>query len=143
MHRQEHGGGCCGINHIYGFNAQSRSWTFKLLKEAIRQRKDERRSGLMEVVLTDAQAITYDEFLTQQKFYRVARFLNSNSGNYCNVYHLRTGQNWLADAWEDGLSAAIGFYLWRELKSLMFVGIALSSIVIIQQAVLLIKELVP
>lgn len=137
-----HGGECCGINHIYGFYRQSKNQTLRLLKDNIYQRKKERSSGLIEVVLTDAQAIKYDESLIRHKFFRINRFLNSNSGNYCNVYHLRTGQNWFFEAGKRGVASAVLFYVWRELKTLFYVTVSASSILLIHKAVSLMQKIV-
>jgi len=46
---------------------------------------------LIKVVLTDQQMLMWAETLKKKGFRLVTRFLNSNSGNHCNVLHLTTG----------------------------------------------------
>lgn len=112
-----HGGGCCGMSHLLGFDETTKAhWSYcsdsygKTPEERIENYKEDlklelldlvltkskRPSGCVEVVLTDSQVIQ-DNFehhknLLAAGFTRVTRFYNSNSGNYCNIYHQPYGQ---------------------------------------------------
>ena len=45
-----------------------------------------------EVVLIDAQVVSWGEILKDVGFRKVCRFLNSNSYNYCTIFHLYDGK---------------------------------------------------
>lgn len=90
-----HGGGCCGISHVWNFNDQTDRLEFTnihngpvvTLTEAI-ARIDEGRC--LEIVLTDEQIEDATDLcvdLRNAGFELVSRFYNSNSGNMCNVLH--------------------------------------------------------
>ena len=107
-----HGGGCCGMSHLSSFGATlTGNWYTHIdggerrleyvedvandLVKLVRTRS-QRRTGCAEVVLTDDQ-MTQDDYLWHKAllkagFVRVTRFLNSNSDNYCNIYHGPYGQ---------------------------------------------------
>ena len=106
MQRVNHGGHCCGINHIYDFIEGP---TEARVREFDRLRGMCHSPILMEVVLTQSQTgrtaqgnlgrnyrarITpatpfacWHDVLIDRGFRLVTRFKNPNSGNYCNVYH--------------------------------------------------------
>lgn len=52
---------------------------------------EEQESGCIEVVVSEEQEPWF-KFLEKAGFKRVSEFGNSNSGNYCYVYHLYYGQ---------------------------------------------------
>lgn len=106
MFREEHGGSCCGITHIFDFHRYSEVRERELLRgmengrDAIAEDNDEffdedgnrnnkKVHHLFEVALTDQQLIDDDSAwacaLKRLGFKHVARFMNSNSGNYCNL----------------------------------------------------------
>lgn len=86
-----HGGRCCGIRHIYGLSDFRGLITSEQLKNLVKQfnGKCRTRGRLMEIVATDAQLRDPQllEALKENKFKLVQRFINANSGNYCNVFH--------------------------------------------------------
>ena len=104
----KHGGECCGVSHIFNFNPNYANK--KLLKESIKdavssvqQHVDDENElyaangepfirpyrglfgHLIEVVLTDEQMINWAETLKEEGFRLHRRWLNDNSGNYCNL----------------------------------------------------------
>jgi hypothetical protein len=104
--RQAHGGDCCGMTHIHNFpykpNAEVQKELDNIVESITEACAQEGCScgcsaaspgrGLVEIVLVDAQAKGWHSSLKKRGFRRVGRFLNSNSGNYCNIYHLAFGQ---------------------------------------------------
>ncbi len=80
----EHGGECCGMTHIYNIGGPT------TLSYIDRQLQDLPHHHCVEIVLTDGQIRankTIVRGLKQRGFKLVSRFLNDNSGNYCNVLH--------------------------------------------------------
>jgi len=47
---------------------------------------------LFEIVLIDPQIESWGEIIEGRGFRKVCRFLNSNSGNFCTMYHKYTGK---------------------------------------------------
>lgn len=91
-----HGGECCGITNIYNFPVYSEEARLDVERQ-INSICRNRPSGLIEIVLIDRQlgpaggwAAAIEDF----GFVLVSRFLNSNHGNWCNVFHLKYGQPW-------------------------------------------------
>lgn len=97
---EDHGGGCCGMTHVYEFPDLKTDCTEKGNREAAIDgflstvtQTDTRHyantgSHLYEVVLLDSQLRSGWLYVLQKAgFRRVSRFLNSNSGNICNVFH--------------------------------------------------------
>lgn len=91
-----HGGHCCGINHMRTFNLYGETnEALDLLKRKIAEYKPRggrQRTFLLEVVVTDQQIRALPRqmaVLKQEGFELVSRFINPNSGNVCNVLHLR------------------------------------------------------
>lgn len=102
-----HGGGCCGILHLYDFSGSEvsvekqldkilASWIEEEYDEAFRECScgfcppppdPKTFNALLEVVLTDSQMQMYGQLLKKRGFRLVTRFKNSNSGNYCNILH--------------------------------------------------------
>jgi len=83
-----HGGACCGVTHIAGFNRLSND-DKELIAKAVRDSRN--RGHMYEVILTDSQIICQPaiaKLLKDSGFKLVSRFFNANSGNYCNVLHL-------------------------------------------------------
>ena len=122
MQYTRHGGACCGISHISGFDRAA----VAQLDEVLSQHDYTRDHGtpgnrLLEAVLTDRQLdrnnASYDERITpsvraaggwgnvlaSRGFVLVHRFQNSNTGRYCNVFHrvrhveALTGLPWLME----------------------------------------------
>jgi hypothetical protein len=97
MNIDEHGGGCCGMMHIYAFENGPRPYLLRLLDTQMRDWVEENYASaagektfnvLLEAVLTDDQmANGWAPELKQRGWKLVTRFFNSNSGNYCNVLH--------------------------------------------------------
>lgn len=92
MEMETHGGSCCGIRHIYGFDHS----TVAELDEHIRELDNEVGQGnrLVEVVLSQRQvtghrapAGGWTAALAERGFRLVSRFNNSNSNNDCYIFH--------------------------------------------------------
>lgn len=84
MELNAHGGGCCGITHINSFGTAN----IETLRLYLRQHDLVGfGSRMLEAVLTDAQAQHWEAPLLNNGFVKVARFRNSNSGNFCNIYY--------------------------------------------------------
>lgn len=76
---REHGGLCCGIKHKHDFYRNSTKRDLEPVKR-----------GLTEIVLTDGQIVLLNDrayTYLKSKYRLVTRFFNSNSGNYCNIFH--------------------------------------------------------
>lgn len=89
-----HGGECCGITHVSNFDTYSEPTADELKAAAEEFQRDHggaSRDHMYEAVLTDNQLSWKDGFWRKQLkkagFKKVTRFRNSNSGNYCNVFH--------------------------------------------------------
>lgn len=83
-----HGGSCCGMRHLAGFNAQDNEETIRTALASAWVP----RGVLVEAVLTNAQCNQnhlrhIPEALQRIGFKLVSRFKNPNSGNICNVFH--------------------------------------------------------
>lgn len=98
-----HGGYCCGMRHIYRFSpvlpdgaVLTEEVLRSALETAINRLMVPQKKGfnlLMEVVLNDTQLVEQKclaPILKEFGFKLVTRFLNSNSGSWCNVFHLET-----------------------------------------------------
>jgi hypothetical protein len=107
-----HGGGCCGMRHIYGFDGSPESKTYvrnaigvmarngstllekfdSLIHEIdsiVAAANRSRQSKTIEVILTRGQLAAYPGWLPVLKergFKLVNRFTNT-SGSICNVFH--------------------------------------------------------
>ena len=92
--QNRHGGLCCGIQHLYGFE----DWEYKTLNKSIstfkrefrnQLRADQQRHGSIcyEVVLTEHQSYKLHKMVQDLNFKEVTRFRNANSRNICVVYH--------------------------------------------------------
>lgn len=84
-----HGGSCCGMRHLRGFNAND---TEERLRREVENCYPANRGGLIEAVLTNSQCNSpgtrhIPEALQRIGFKLVSRFKNPNSGNICNVFH--------------------------------------------------------
>jgi hypothetical protein len=95
-----HGGGCCGITHISAFPdlddyrgddvyrtptvAEKTAFILKGVSGSSRH--------CYEIVLIDSQIKQWGSAVKAAGFRRVSRFLNGGTGNYCNVFHKKTGQ---------------------------------------------------
>lgn len=79
-----HGGRCCGIQHIYNFNEDQE--TSHDLAWCIRHH-DGLPNRVLEAVLNDDQIAEHEPDLIANGFVKVARWLNGNSGNFCNAYY--------------------------------------------------------
>lgn len=103
-----HGGGCCGISHIYNFPIHyfDLKGLNQIIGEAVDEVKDNvdaanendrvaerpinnpyrgKFNHLIEIVLTDEQMMTWSKTLKERGFKLGPRWLNDNSGNYCNM----------------------------------------------------------
>lgn len=98
MRIANHGGHCCGVDHIYGFEylrnrpvvgldagSQQRVDEFK---RSVNNWKYHNASRLLEACLTDHQMVGWAPYLQEAGFKLVTRFRNSNSENTVNVLHL-------------------------------------------------------
>lgn len=85
-----HGGGCCGMLHIYGFSRARQQQDLECVSKKLKAVKHKEGCRLIEIVLTDPQIKNMPELTNGLKrlgFKLKTRFLNINSGNYCNVLH--------------------------------------------------------
>lgn len=96
-----HGGECCGISHVHDFPMRADAvWldrqinrATKEVQEGAQDRVDEdslepwrgKFGHAIEVCLTDDQMIVWAETLKKKGFKLGLRWLNDNSGNYCNL----------------------------------------------------------
>lgn len=95
---EEHGGGCCGIRHIYGMDNS----TYDEVDELIAEVDNEEGQGnrLIEIILSSRQVGApgagmrarnpeggWPAFMQSRGFRLVSRFNNSNSGNDCYIFH--------------------------------------------------------
>lgn len=89
---RNHGGQCCGIDHVFNFNKGSEKNDILELTNVLASIDSRRPSqGLLtEVVLTTSQLRDMPElvkYLKETGFVLVTRFKNENSRNICNVFH--------------------------------------------------------
>lgn len=108
MRRAAHGGQCCGMDHISGFEECNEDNKNELQRK-IDEIKRHRPGGCIECVLIDQQLSGeprqeriyggmqhnvggWGPHLHALGFRLVHRFRNSNHGNWCNVFHLAYGQ---------------------------------------------------
>ena len=114
MHIEPHGGGCCGVTHIYDFRDQSERAVERLKRHLTSFLNDQypdvqedgyegetdydgwdakfvsngkKFSCILEACLTDQQMMFWAPHMKEAGFKIVNRFLNSNSGNVVNVLH--------------------------------------------------------
>jgi len=107
MNMDDHGGNCCGVRHIYGFDSSRPDELTRLLAQVDAMRSVDRASGdahrLTEVILSERQ-VTADSgntgwtaevreaggwpaILAANGFSLVNRFENANSGKKCYIFH--------------------------------------------------------
>jgi hypothetical protein len=93
---EPHGGCCCGMAHLFNFDSDEKPDQIdeERFLRSLERAKEEGGMirGCVEVVLVDGQMPIFATMLRRHGFKRVNRFLNANSGNYCNVLHLNYGQ---------------------------------------------------
>lgn len=106
MRLSGHGGGCCGIRHIFGMgsapNGHHDNFTFQdhqldpvdrtgrtVLQTMLERYRREFIDGgrLLEIVLTDNQDTHWRGELQRQGFRKVVRFRNYNTRNWCNIWY--------------------------------------------------------
>ena len=96
MLRHQHGGDCCGITHISGFqldNEGTKAGTLRSLDTELEVIEAQvgaapcEGSRLVEAVLAGGQIPMWEKDLLDRGFARVSSFKNANSGNTCVVYH--------------------------------------------------------
>lgn len=78
-----HGGGCCGMRHIYGMGTGSTGQLQELVAAV-------NRNILIEIVMTDGQCQNRPEILRKMEelgFVLVNRSQNPNTTNIINVFH--------------------------------------------------------
>jgi hypothetical protein len=99
MLTQDHGGGCCGITHLWSFAVDPNTrWnqghgTYLDRLDAKIAEHNELRGGhrILEVVLNDNQYPNWHDRLVDRGFVMVTEFRNSNSGHVCRIYHYYSG----------------------------------------------------
>lgn len=82
-----HGGGCCGLRHLFSFSGSTDRNPSDINFELTRSNNYGRAT---EVVLTDSQCRNYPNVLQRLAdlgFVLAGRFHNDNSDNVCNVFH--------------------------------------------------------
>lgn len=88
---RSHGGGCCGVTHIYVFpTLPSTEWLKTQINNTQAADVKRPRSHLIEAVLTDQQMQMWARTLKEFGFVLGPRWFNSNSRNYCNVLTYQT-----------------------------------------------------
>jgi hypothetical protein len=117
LEREEHGGGCCGITHLYNFPfgdthslEQKKAGLQKEIDYAVMRHRyaddwiERREDGeddidiakdwrhAIEVILNEHQLQHWNDVLEAVGFKQVFSFLNNNSGNECFVYYLETNR---------------------------------------------------
>lgn len=94
----DHGGDCCGMVHLYNFSSyrgidSDANRTLYLQQETmlaldyLSDGEDDNRGRVVEVVLTDDQLQQWANAVKEVGYVPVSRFLNSNTGNVCTVFH--------------------------------------------------------
>lgn len=94
LSREDHGGGCCGVDHLFNFpdledieEDFGRKPTLKEKIAAIEPHLDRARGGeTLEVVLTRQQAKVWERALQRCGFRRVMEFSNPNTNNILRMY---------------------------------------------------------
>lgn len=81
----EHGGGCCGINHIYEIPTFTEK-NKELLKNETRGLIND-QIGLIEIILTTRKSYKWHDAVKDIGYKEVSRFKNPKTGNTCIVYH--------------------------------------------------------
>lgn len=110
LEAEHHGGGCCGVTHLYGFpdcseqfkitEAEKKAWLRDAINSCIDMFGDFEYSGMdyyewrgcIEVVLSEHQLKDWCKPLEEAGFKQVFSFLNHNSGNECHVFLLETNR---------------------------------------------------
>ena len=96
-----HGGECCGVSHVYDFpHRADEAWLNREIFNAIDEIESDNQEAVyegsrtrwkgtfghaIEVCLTDDQMMVWAETLKKKGFRLGLRWLNDNSGNYCNL----------------------------------------------------------
>lgn len=87
MNITPHGGGCCGVKHLYGMNDLTATGANSLAGRV----RAAPSCGILEVIVTDYQLRANDNMLIKQlnanKFRLVSRAYNPNSENHINIFH--------------------------------------------------------
>lgn len=108
MYYNEHGGQCCGISHVSDFGDNDTDVHLNSHLDELKSDfnyvtwdgiiKNQLSNGnhIVEIVLTDDQLRSRNNFwlkeLKKRRARRVTRFLNANSGNMVNIFHLKIGK---------------------------------------------------
>ena len=100
MRNERHGGGCCGMGHIWDMgipNSAEKEDRLRMLNTLMSGQAEELSedgdpeddySFLMEVVIIGSQQTFWDAVLKERGFILVNDFINSNTDNTCYIYHL-------------------------------------------------------
>lgn len=111
LYKSGHGGGCCGMRHLYGFSDRTVTLD-ELTPERIKEHFGlDTRWGLCEVVLTNKQLSSWPglgETIQRAGFKYVHKFKNPNSGNICNVFH------WIKNPAKSARTARLPFKIIEE-----------------------------
>lgn len=101
-----HGGHCCGVSHMYGFDydpnghytgmsraagGDPRHTGEAQFKLAVQNCRNSRAAGMIEIVLKRSQENQWKKIITEAGFEKVAEFTNSNTNNKLRVYHYYYG----------------------------------------------------
>jgi ribosomal protein S8 len=84
MDIRSHGGGCCGIRHIFAFDGTSEQVRTRL--RGLLTGPERPRNRAVEVVLIPSQQRNYGRILEEEGFIPTFSFVNGNTGNTCIVY---------------------------------------------------------
>jgi len=94
MDMGNHGGGCCGIKHVFNMDNSTEADLDRLLREACPPDNDNR---LVEITLNSRQVAAREDqrnpaegwptILARKGFRLVSRFRNSNTGNDVYIFH--------------------------------------------------------
>lgn len=109
-----HGGACCGMRHIFGFNSSGKQQRASLDHSLSLVPG----SRVAEVVLTDSQCTKERMALLKEKGFRyVASFINGNTRRKLHIFHFYSGKtyatntppkNWIEQPAEEAQTAVSG-----------------------------------
>lgn len=85
MEIRNHGGNCCGMRHLVGFEYPD-VLTYKMFTDLKARVQAVPEGRTIEVILIDSQARVWGPALAKIGFKHVYRFRNANSRNVCNVF---------------------------------------------------------
>lgn len=87
MYKTDHGGGCCGIQHVQEFGLVATAEAKKLLSSFMLKCRYAGKSYLVEVALNEQQVPSWEPVLLNDfDFVKVTTFKNPGSGRFVTLY---------------------------------------------------------